>query len=65
MKNKLNRKRKYFEIGENQSKNEEEDKSNKISEKKENDSEASIRKDVIQHKNEGGFEESEKKKCKI
>ena len=34
MKNKLNRKRKYFEIGQNQTKKEEEDNTNKIKEKK-------------------------------
>ena len=62
MKNKLNRKRKYFEIEQNQSSQEEEDNINKIKEKKESDSEVSIRKDEIQHKDEGSCEESEKKR---
>ena len=61
MKNKLNLKRKYFEIEQNKK---EEHNTNKIKEKKESDSEVSKRKDEIQHKNEGSFEEfweSEKK----
>ena len=61
-KNKLSWKRKYFEIEQNQSRKEEEDNINKIKEKKENDSEVSIKKDEIQHKDEGSFEESEKKR---
>ena len=48
MKNKLNRYRNYFEILQNKTKKEEEDNSNKIKEKKENDSEICIRKDEIQ-----------------
>ena len=43
--NKLNRKRKCFEIEQNQIRKEEEDNTNKIKEKKESDSEVSIRKD--------------------
>ena len=65
MKNKLIRRRKYYEIEQNQSRKEQEDNTNKIKEKKESDSEVNIRKDEIQHKNEGSFEEyweSEKKR---
>ena len=60
--NKLSWKRKYFDIEQNQSRKEEEDNINKIKEKKENDLEVSIRKNEIQHKDEGSFEESEKKR---
>ena len=52
MKNKLNRKRKYFEIKQNKTK-----KKRKIISIKENDSEVSIMKDEIQHRNEGSLEE--------
>ena len=54
MKNKLNLKRKYFEIEQNKK---EEHNINKIKEKKESDSEVSKRKDEVQHEDEGSFEE--------